>query len=357
MIGSSGGISYDWLRTNGKWIVDSQGNIVILRGVNVHDVLYQPRTEDYKRIASWGFNVVRLPIAWHNIETIRGFYDVSYLESIDREIRLAKMYGIHVILAMHQYHWSPYFNFSGQEGYGMPMWVVGGYANNLEGFNQAITDFWIGKGPNGTEASEANPSMQELYINVWKFVVERYKLDSTVAIFELFNEPYHSSYIDPCLMPKYLFPFYCRIIETIRTADSRHIISYEPTGGWDSGRAQKLNFSNLAFTFHYYGRDIYDGNSTALRDGFMYRYNPPCDWQSKPSAWNIPIYLGEFGTDAGPYNPNASKYVRDYRQILDDEVRIGWMWWIYGRSDTRGYELLHESGEEKVELVPYLRIT
>ena len=89
----------------------------------------------------------------------------------------------------------------------------------------------------------------------------------------------------------------------------------------------------------------------------MYRYSPPYIWQSNPSQWNIPIYLGEFGTDSYSLNPNASKYVVDYRNILDNEVKIGWMWWVYTKSDGYGKALLYANGTERTELTNYIRIT
>lgn len=360
-ISSSGRIGLDWLRTNGKWIVDSQGNIVILRGVNFIGYSSNPyklhTEEDYARMASWGFNVVRLPIAWQHIEPQPGVYNSSYFkDTVDKDIRWAKKYGIYIILDMHQWYWSPRFTFFGGRGQGMPVWMVNGYPDSSEGMNQAITDFWLGKGPNGTEANEINPSMQHRYITIWKLVANRYVNEPRVAIYELFNEPYHSNIIGPEQMPNYLYPFYNRLIEAIRVIDPKRIIAYESTGGWDSGRAQKLNYSNLAYTFHYYHTRVYDGNATALREGFMYRYNPIFAWQSKPPTWDIPIFLGEFGAETGSWNPNASQYVIDYRNILDNDVKIGWMWWNYAKSDTYGAALLYADGRERTELTTYLKI-
>jgi endoglycosylceramidase len=338
-------------------MVDSHGNVVILRGVNVHDALSQSLTDDdFKRIASWGFNAIRLPIAWANMEPGEGSFDISYLTSVDNYVELAQKYGMYVILDMHQYKWSPDFSYFGQPGYGMPSWLVSGYPDDANGYDQVITDFWLGKGANRTVPSTNNPSMQDFFIEAWRTLTKRYRLNATVAIYELFNEPYYSTNIDPLQMPSCLYPFYTRLIEAIREIDSRHIIAYEPTGGWDSGRAQKLNFTNLAFTFHLYPPDIYDGNATTLRSEFMYRYSPPYDWQSKPSTWNLPIYLGEFKTDVGPQNPNCSRYIQDLRQILDNQVGIGWFWWMYGKSDSHGYELLYANGAEKSELTDYLKI-
>lgn len=111
-ISSSRRIGLDWLRTDGKWIVDSERNIISWRGVNVMDVYVCPRTEeDYMRMASWGVRVVRVPIAWRYIEPEPGIYDLSYIEYIDRELTWAEKYRIYVVLDMHQWYWSPHFAF------------------------------------------------------------------------------------------------------------------------------------------------------------------------------------------------------------------------------------------------------
>jgi hypothetical protein len=99
-ISASGMIDYGrermkWLHTNGKWIVDEDGNIVILRDANFMGYEFGAwnthTEEDYARMASWGFNVVRLPIAWHYIEPEPGFYNESYFTNyVDRDIAWLK---------------------------------------------------------------------------------------------------------------------------------------------------------------------------------------------------------------------------------------------------------------------------
>lgn len=67
------------LWTNGTQIMDRNGSVVILRGVNlsgyeyVHPIQWTHWESDYATIASWGFNVVRLPISWENLEPKPGY--------------------------------------------------------------------------------------------------------------------------------------------------------------------------------------------------------------------------------------------------------------------------------------------
>lgn len=365
-INTSGHKGLKWLHTNGTHIVDGDDNPIILRGANFMGYEFgawdSHTEEDYARMVSWGFNVVRLPIAWSYIEPEPGVYNSSYFDFVDRDIQWAGKHGLYLILDMHQWKWSPHFTYgTSGRGNGLPTWMVAAYPNSREGMGQAVMDFMLGKGPNGTDANETNPSMQERLVNVWKLIAQRYVNEPTIAAYELFNEPYHSSdLIDGGLTPTEtavcLFPFYGRLIEGIRTEDSNHIIAYQPVGGWDSGRAQKLNYSNLIYTFHFYGASpSYNCTKEELKEAFMYRYSPPYDWQSNPSKWNIPIWLGEFGTDAGSWNPRAGEYARDMVDILG-EIPIGWAWWVYWKSDTYGKALLYANGTERTEFTTYLRV-
>jgi len=65
--GTIGG-NTEWFRTSGKWFVNSRGQVIILNGVDFHGnevgAFGDHTEEDYRNIRSYGFNVVRLPIAW-----------------------------------------------------------------------------------------------------------------------------------------------------------------------------------------------------------------------------------------------------------------------------------------------------
>jgi hypothetical protein len=220
-----------------------------------------------------------------------------------------------------------------------------------------------GKGPNGTEATENNPSMQDRLINIWKYVAQRYVGEPTIAAYEIFNEPYASDTLitggfTPIQTANYLFPFYNRIIPAIRTVDAKHIIAYEPVGGWSTTTAQELNYTNLMYTFHFYNRSpIYDGNFTQVKIDFDWRYDPPAASyvMFNPNLWDIPIWLGEFGIDLLPSNPNATFWTRDMVALLNG-YEIGWAWWTYWKSDKYGKALLYSNSTEKTELTQYLKI-
>jgi len=360
-ISSYGLVSYSssmrWLRTDGKWIVDDEGNVVILRGANFMGYEFgfwdSHMEEDYAKMASWGFNVVRLPMAWSYIEPTPGVYNSSYFDYIDKDIKLAEKYGLYIILDLHQYKWSTYFG-----GNGLPMWAVGSYENSEKGMGQAITDFWTGKGPNGTDANANNSPMKERLVNIWRYIAQRYANTSAIAAYELFNEPPDSSQymdngLDSSKTAEYLYPLYSRIIEEIRSVDPNHIIVYEPVGGWGSRTARKLDYPNLAYSFHFYWHEPYSGNITELEEAFLYRFQY-IEPTLNPCVGKMPIWLGEVGIDyPDSKNPNASMWVKDILSLCD-KYEITWQWWTMWKRDT-GKALLYTNGTEK-EIIRYLRL-
>ena len=348
-ISTSGAIGLDWLRTDGRWIVDSEGNIISWRGVNIFD----PRKrslmgEDYGKMASWGVKTVRMPIEWHQIEPQPRTYDLSYLEYVDNQITWAKKYGIRVVLDMHHWYWSPHFTFfsnTSGKGYGMPVWLVGGYPDTECGWLDAITDFWLGKGPNATESSLHNPSMMDRCIFIWKFLASRYANESTIAMFDLFNEPPRGQ-LTHWEHAQYLYPFYEKLISEIRKVDSNHILNYQPTWGWATQHARLLNDRNIAFSFHFYRlKDNYEGNSSAIESSFTDMWSPVEDW-------NIPVWVSEVGIEL--FRPNFDLWANNILSILAKH-KVGWTWYVYSRGYSEGYFLLDPDGKEKTELTTIVK--
>lgn len=335
--------------------MDGNGNIILLRGANFVGYgmgNWQAHTfEDYWLMKSWGFNLVRLPISWNLIEPEHGFFDQSYLAIIQRDIEWAKQLGFYVVLDMHHWKWSPYFTYAGGNRNGMPIWLVNGYDNSEEGMNEAISDFWLGKAPNGTEATPGNPSMQDRYIEVWKHLAKRFADESAIGAYDLFNEPPQGSVLTASEVTSYLYPFYERLISEIRKLDDNHILIYENLAGCTTRTARPLNYSNVIFSFHFYrdsslANKSYSGNILELENEFVERYwNLP---ERNPiKNWNLPIWIGEFGS-------SEELWVRDTVKILGS-YSLGWAWWAYYKSDSMPYALLFSNGTERTYLTQYLK--
>ena len=106
-----------FLRAEGSIIADGNGNQVLLRGVNVNNLIdfYRPQADvpatrpltedDFATMASYGFDVVRLNISWSALEPERGTLDAAYLARIDDAVQWGKQHGIYTVLDMHQDGW------------------------------------------------------------------------------------------------------------------------------------------------------------------------------------------------------------------------------------------------------------
>jgi hypothetical protein len=346
------------LKAQGRSILDESGNFVLLRGVNFYGYefgLWGHTEADYQKIVSWGFNVVRLPIAWNFVEPSPGKYDVNYFSNyVDRDISWAKKYGLYVILDMHQYGWSPYFTYwDDWHTAGVPIWSVSASPNTSAGEARAKADFWNGLGPNGSVPSDSNPSMQSRFIEMWKFVASRYVNEKTIAGFDVFNEPgiYSSDrkagFLNVGTFSRQTLPdFYEKVIDGIRTVDGNHLCIWEPYQEslylWQTTRA--VNRPNIVYSPHYpdydgYSFDRYDGNKASLEKAV-----------ASTLVWNQPVFMGEWGICANA--ANVTSYIRDFSDLMDRYL-MGAAWWSYGKMSFQ-MALLDQTGNERVILTQSL---
>jgi endoglycosylceramidase len=347
-----------FLTAQGTWFVDQSGNVAVLRGANFFGYEYgwlDSHTEaDYAKMASWGFNIVRLPISWHLIEPEPNRYDDTYLHStVDRDLVWAEKYGIHIIIDMHQYGWSPHFKwFDAWTQAGLPLWAVSEYNDNLAGEGQARADFWNGLGPNGSPVSESNPSMQDRFFAMWQHVARRYSNSTVVAGYDIFNEPYSYS-VDYKLcpddlwtvVPKVLATFYAKSIDSIRVVDPIHICFWEAPSDYP-------NRPNVAYSPHYPGQDDFQNYDAVKVRSAVEKV------MTSSRAWNVPVFMGEWGMLASA--ADVATYIRDFSDLMDKYL-ISATWWSYGKGGFQMY-LFDQSGNERVALTqnlirPYLAMS
>ena len=100
------------VRSDGTWLRDRAGRVVLLRGMdysglefgNFPGAPHGPEEADFAQMASWGVNVIRLPIAWNYLEPSPGVFDRHYLRDVvDPVVRFARRHDIAVVLEFHQF--------------------------------------------------------------------------------------------------------------------------------------------------------------------------------------------------------------------------------------------------------------
>src|SRR3990172_7322979 len=303
-----------FLSVQGTQIVDSDGRPVLLRGVNYPGYdSGNPRLHSeaaYETFARSGFNVVRLPISWGNLEPYPGMFYESYLTRyVDRDIRWAKKYGLYIILDMHQFNWAAKFG-----GNGAPDWTVNQYPPTQTGMLQAVSEFWN------------NTALQDHLTNVWTKVALRYAKEPTVAGYDILNEPWIYSSVIPNLNASHVDSFYLKAIESIRAVDSNHIIFLEPANMHANSFPMKdkivwsPHFYPLSFAPHYDPLNI-----TVLSADLDAKY------ERFVLEMGSPMWIGEFG--AFMKDATSEQWLRD-AVALFNEYQVGWAWWAYSR--TRG---------------------
>lgn len=243
---------------SGRWLTDSNGQVVILHGLNMvyKRPPYSPVAAGFgtaaaKTLQNNGFTIVRLGIIYSAVEPQPGVFDERYISSLAATVDMLGRHGIYSLLDFHQDQMSVGFG-----GEGFPSWSVltgglpvqpypfpSGYTSSAA-LNHAFDAFWQdAPGPGGV-------GLQQRYVAAWQQVAHRFVNNPWVAGYDLFNEPWqaHSSTAQ-------LDKFYSRLIAGIRSVDRRHLIFYEPWALFGLGQSThlaSLGLPDLGMSFHDY---------------------------------------------------------------------------------------------------------
>jgi endoglycosylceramidase len=308
--------SLSFLSTKGTSIVDSTGRIVILRGVNYpgydqdHPELHNSAA--YRILSTgFGFNVVRLPISWANLEPQQGAFNSTYLSSfVDQDVQWASSAGVYIVLDMHQNNWARRFG-----GSGAPDWAVQEYPPNETGMRRAVSEFW------------ANAELQDHLVQVWVKIAEYYANNPAIAGYDLLNEPWIYTSVLAQLNGTALDAFYARAVQAIRAIDSNHIMFLEPANMNVFNLPTRANivwsphFYQLAFSHEYDAQ-----NFTELERAFIAQRN------KYVNGFEVPMWIGEFGSFM-PDSSSRATWTRDALTLFS-RYQVGWAWWAYDGNYT-----------------------
>ena len=154
------------------------------------------REQDFKMIADYGFNFVRLPMDYRCI-TEEGKWDLlkeDAMKDVDQAIEWGEKYGIHVCINLHH---------------------APGYCINAREFYSKDSSLWTGE------------SARDAFVALWAQMARRYKdISNDNVSFNLLNEPARTSkenYVEVAI----------RAIEAIRDEDPERMIMSD---GWNVGK-------------------------------------------------------------------------------------------------------------------------
>ena len=276
------------------------------------------QTNDLDRIKELGYNCVRVPFGYSLIQDETGTnYLVEGWNRLDTLLSECAKRRIWVILDLHS---TP----GGQNWYehcGQP----NGLRNRL----------WT------------NPKCQDRTVHLWNTVAARYSNNTTVAGYDLFNEPDPSIGTKAQSYSNYIVPLHDRIYKSIRSNDTRHLIFMEDNWhatnnaafAFNHPRLQDKGWSNVVFELHHYERVL---NGTSGNDWTFDAQKGVMDENVRLYATymkerQVPVFAGEFC----PGDPrNMEYFVRRFDASGINWANWNWRnWgWTYTNDPARGWD-------------------
>jgi len=304
-----------FLKTDGRDIVDSTGNAVLLRGFglggwlvqegymwNIHgffgspsnieneiinlvgeensETFYQAYYDNYiteadiAYISSRGFNALRVPFHYK-------FFSTSYSEYIEDGFNIlapvlqwCSTYGVYLILDMHCAPGAQNTNdFSDSDGEYARLWT--------------------------------NLSNRDWTRKIWRHIAEYYADEEWIAGYDLINEPVLSGGFSSWELRQ----FYNQVKNEIREVDTTHIIFIE--GNWYGNDFTNLTppfDDNMAYSFHHYV-------------GPSHQVSWVGQYTSMSETYNVPLWVGEYGE-------NSNHWVQNKTDLFEKH-NISWSLWNY----------------------------
>lgn len=258
------------------------------------------REEDVRTIAGLGLNCLRVPFHYRVVEAAPFKYGAPGLKFLDKVIGWAKKRKIWVILDLHC--------------------APGSQNKDWHADSDGKVLFW------------GNKTCQERVYALWEFLAGRYKDESTVAGYDLLNEPVPED-------AAVLNHFYKTLIKRIRTIDRNHILFVEGSNwAMDIDCLEEFDDDNYALSIHSY-----------LPSEFAFNLVPHLRYPGlkKQASWNkvlirkhlgqysrtsrkrqVPVFLGEFGVNYRQGLFGEHRWVQDMLAVCR-EFKFHWTYWPF----------------------------
>ncbi len=350
-----------WLHTTpgSTNVYDSNGNVIPLKGVDVAGLDFgtgNPSTSPdscgkgwtipagaFTDVASWGFNSVRVPITWENMEPTAPtlapngswihHWNTAYINELDSvtsqfgNAHIAVIYDFAQVDLSAAFQQAPEKVQGGEcEGWGNPIWLYPGITSPSTGTEiaAAMCNFFKDQSMVGTKA----PTPIEGMMAAEQTLASRYASNPTVIGIDMFNEPWFDSACGSTTSEGNLLTgFFTRMGEAIQAANPHMLVAFEePPPGLMSKSpimTSPPSVPNAIYSFHIYTSDW----STAQPYVKAYLGNA--------NAWRVPSWMGEFNAfEARSTGPNSTldpNWQADTQALLTycNANSIGWAFFSY----------------------------
>ncbi len=280
------------------------------RGVNLGNFLEAPsegewsngiiiQKKHFYRIASAGFNLVRIPIRWnaHAMATSPYTINDSFFDRVDWVINQGFTQNLSIIINIHHYN----------------------------------------------ELMDHPESHKDRLLVLWQQISQHYQNYSNNLIFEILNEPYGN--LTNTLWNQYLQ----EAIDIIRIANPNRTLIVGPTDWNNVWALNELilpqNDSNIVVTFHFYspfefthqGAEWVSGSNAWLgknwngsqseKDAINYEFDIAINWAK---ANNKRLFLGEFGVYQYAFTNSRIRWTTYVRTKAESHPEMwGWTYWEF----------------------------
>jgi hypothetical protein len=341
------------LRVNGLHLEDGLGNQVKLKGIQADwnerikkygatwEASYPEESwftiDDIARMKAAGGNLVEIhinPLA--DLMPTRNVVNEAYFTTwIDKWVAWATQYQVYCIIDITgigaRWAW--------EIGLTFPNWL------------------WEGLYPTPTTKAEYDAIMRdffdlniakqdinrEAFINLWKFIANRYK-DNPYVLFSTMNEPFCGSAPSNNDSNIWLGQSYStymeRIVDAIRSVGAQQLVFINMPYLWDSGwrmTVKPVNRDNIVWEDHAYVGTSPQWNFNVWKsyiDSYVQKF---------VNEFKKPLFIGEYGLD--PMSLIRTDYPTNWKTILADQVAYldslplaGRQWHQWGYIDGEYYD-------------------
>ena len=299
-------------------VYDSSGRPVPLVGVNVDGLDFgtgNPSTApdpcgkgwgiaptSYANVADWGFNFVRIPITWENIEptaptqaangTWIHHWNTAFLKELDYvtaqfgKNHVAVIYDFAQVDVSAAFQDAPEKTQGGEcEGWGNPTWLYPSVTTptTSQELASATCSFFNDESLVGTRAPPPIEAMEAAE----SMLASRYASNSTVIGIDMFNEPWtNSSCGSAAAFGNLLTGFYTKMGDAIASANPHLLLVFEepPPGLMPSSPVISVppKVANSMYSFHIYTSDW--GTAEPYVQAYL----------RNAESWGVPVWMGEF---------------------------------------------------------------
>jgi endoglycosylceramidase len=357
------------LVVDGTRIRDGHGRTVVLRGVNAggrskfapyapfdyEDGGYLAALATYlDRAASWGIDVLRVPMSWQAAEPAPGELDEAYLARYDALLDAAWARGMWTIVDFHQDVYAEPLC-----GDGFPSWTLddpGPPRRDCEHWFTRYDDADVRAAFDRLWADERG--VRTAFVEMWRRTALRHRDRPGVIGYEIINEPHPGSANRVDWGRTTLTDFYSELGAVIAEIDGDALVLVDTTGlEGVLGRTalRRPAGDRIVLAPHSYDPSALFGGDVDPRVEERLSV-----WADLGADWDVPVLFGEIGIPVA--HPAAAVHLRRHLDALD-ALGVHGTWWEYSQAvETWNFEefsIVDADGAETalvVELArPYAR--